>query len=147
MGNPFSVMLFLILMLYKNQFSYQHLSAEFIHIPLCLLAQIHNPPWPPVLCPAPNTLTYTVWLFAQGLSRRLPLLAKTHERFLHISSPHTFIRPPTSSSSVPSSSIIFPISVDFQDLTSFSLLQPTVYTANVSMGATVNFSSPGNWDH
>lgn len=29
--------------------------------------------------------------------------------------------------------------MDFQDLTSFSLLEPIVYTANVSMGATVNF--------
>lgn len=33
--------------------------------------------------------------------------------------------------------------MDFQDLTSFSLVEPTVYTDNVSMGIAVNFFEPG----
>lgn len=38
--------------------------------------------------------------------------------------------------------LYFQLAWIFKDLTSFSPIRPTVYTANVSMGATVNVSKP-----
>lgn len=117
------------LILNMIQFSCQHLSAG----ETCLL-------YPQ------STVTYTMLclsnLWSLICSSRLP----HHARYIRdLSSPHKFIRPPTLSSSVPSSSIIIPISMDFQDLTSFSQLQPTVYTAN---GWHCQFFQVlGNWDH